>query len=159
MLIKSGVLLADDAQGPPATLDLNDSGRYEDRWVRPGRGRREMRVPARHRELELPVAHAEGKFVARDGRCLTGSKPPASWPCATSAATAVTPDVLFPENPNGSQANVAGICDETGRVFGLMPHPERHIDRRIIRVGRGGRTAAPGDGLQLFRNAVDFFAA
>ncbi|HVY62140.1 MAG TPA: phosphoribosylformylglycinamidine synthase subunit PurQ, partial [Planctomycetota bacterium] len=63
----------------------------------------------------------------------------------------------YPVNPSGSEGDVAGICDPTGRVLGLMPHPERHIDfhhhPRWTRLGLG--PAHEGDGLRLFRNAVE----
>jgi len=63
----------------------------------------------------------------------------------------------FPFNPNGSQGNVAGICDPTGRVLGLMPHPERHVlPTHHPHWPRRG-LAAEGDGLRLFRNAVRYF--
>ncbi len=64
----------------------------------------------------------------------------------------------FPQNPNGSQANVAGICDETGRMFGLMPHPERHIHRTQHPHWTRRSTESPADGLPLFRNAIEYFA-
>ena len=63
----------------------------------------------------------------------------------------------FPENPNGSQDDIAGVCDATGRVLGLMPHPERHVlPTQHPRWTREG-LKTEGDGLQLFRNAVEFF--
>ena len=64
----------------------------------------------------------------------------------------------FPENPNGSIANAAGLCDSTGRVLGLMPHPERFIDR-TQHPSWTRRHDAPqqGEGLQLFKNAVAYF--
>jgi phosphoribosylformylglycinamidine synthase len=63
----------------------------------------------------------------------------------------------YPANPNGSQDDVAGICDATGRVLGLMPHPERHVlGTQHPKWTRDG-LRPEGDGLQLFRNAVDFF--
>ena len=68
-------------------------------------------------------------------------------------------DGAFPANPNGSQADVAGICDETGRVLGLMPHPERNIDPTHHPQWTRRREPAPGDGLPVFRNAVEYFAA
>ena len=72
----------------------------------------------------------------------------------------VTPDQppAYPSNPNGSQGDIAGLCDITGRVLGLMPHPERHVvptqHPRWTRLG----LAAEGEGLALFRNAVRYFA-
>lgn len=70
-----------------------------------------------------------------------------------------TEDVPFPHNPNGSQAHVAGICDETGRVLGLMPHPERNIDPTHHPQWTRRRNSVPGDGLKLFQNAVEYFQA
>jgi phosphoribosylformylglycinamidine synthase len=67
--------------------------------------------------------------------------------------------VTFPANPNGSQADVAGICDETGRVLGLMPHPERNIDPTHHPQWTRRRDPGPGDGLRVFQNAVEYFTA
>ncbi|MGA2618825.1 MAG: phosphoribosylformylglycinamidine synthase subunit PurQ, partial [Thermoguttaceae bacterium] len=64
----------------------------------------------------------------------------------------------FPDNPNGSVADVAGVCDATGRVLGLMPHPERHIDPTQHPRWTRGEGHPGGDGLAVFRNAVKFFA-
>ena len=66
-------------------------------------------------------------------------------------------ELLFPLNPNGSQANVAGVCDETGRIFGLMPHPERHIHYTHHPCWTRRAPDSPADGLQVFRNAVEYF--
>ena len=64
------------------------------------------------------------------------------------------PTASYPANPNGSPGAVAGLCDPTGRIFGLMPHPERHVDPlhhpRWTRLGLDRE----GDGLRIFRNAV-----
>jgi phosphoribosylformylglycinamidine synthase len=65
----------------------------------------------------------------------------------------------FPENPNGAEANVAGVCDASGRVFGLMPHPERHIDpTQHPYWTRRSEQPEYGDGMVMFRNAVEWFA-
>ena len=63
----------------------------------------------------------------------------------------------YPINPNGSQGDVAGVCDVSGRVLGLMPHPERHVlPTQHPRWTREG-LAEEADGLRLFRNAVEYF--
>jgi phosphoribosylformylglycinamidine synthase len=62
----------------------------------------------------------------------------------------------YPINPNGSQADIAGICDVTGRVFGLMPHPERHVDATQHPLWTRRRSSGDGQGLAVFRNAVRF---
>lgn len=161
VLIKSRVLLARDPQGPQATLTLNDSGRFEDRWVELGVEGSQCVFLKGIQRMYLPVAHAEGKFVTRDEQVLGHLQAagqlslryrPLPWTAATNG------EVPYPDNPNGSVAQVAGICDETGRVLGLMPHPERHIDRTQHPRWTRGEGQQPGDGLQLFRNAVEYFA-
>ena len=158
VLIKSGVLLADDEQGAPATLCLNDSGRYEDRWVHLAAEGDKCVFLRGVDKLELPVAHAEGKFVTRNEAALNRLAGAGQLVLRYVSPTGEA-NVPFPANPNGSQANVAGICDETGRVFGLMPHPERNIDPTHHPQWTRRGAAAPGDGLRLFQNAIDYFAA
>ena len=149
VLMKSPVLLDHDAaKGPAATLTTNDCGRYQDRWVRlETRGEKCVFLRGIER-MYLPMAHAEGKFVARDEAALG----------QLEAAGQLVLRYVHADNPNGAQADVAGVCDTTGRVLGLMPHPERHIDpTQHPRWTR--REAGPvGDGLQVFQNAVRYFA-
>jgi len=66
-------------------------------------------------------------------------------------------DVAYPDNPNGAMANIAGICDETGRVFGLMPHPERFVDPTQHPRWTREPKRDVGDGLRVFQNAVRYF--
>ncbi|NLF71977.1 MAG: phosphoribosylformylglycinamidine synthase I [Candidatus Anammoximicrobium sp.] len=156
VLIKSGVLLTDDQQGPPATLCLNDTGRYEDRWVHLAADGDKCVFLRGLDKFELPVAHAEGQFVARNETELTRLADAGQLVLRYINPTG-SEDVPFPHNPNGSQANVAGICDETGRVLGLMPHPERNIDSTHHPQWTRRPTSAPGEGLKLFQNAVAYF--
>lgn len=161
ILIKSGLILADEPAGAPATLTWNDSGKFEDRWVRLAVSGSKCVFLRGITSMYLPIAHAEGKFVARDAAMLerlrtagqlalryTGDEP-----CGDVDAF-----LAYPQNPNGALANAAGVCDETGRVFGLMPHPERHIDRTHHPRWTRGEGHPEGDGLQLFRNAVEYFS-
>ena len=79
-------------------------------------------------------------------------------PLNESTKAEVTTGILpFPDNPNGSIGNVAGACDVTGRVLGLMPHPERHIERTHHPRWTRLETESTGDGFKIFQNAVDFF--
>ena len=140
----------------PATLTWNDSGRYRDDWVHLCADD-ELCVFLRGiDQLELPIAHAEGKFVALDSgqlKQLADKKQLAIRYCKPDGPNGSVP---FPMNPNGSQSDVAGICDPTGRVFGLMPHPERNIDR----THHPNWTRGEGDGgagLAIFKNAVEYF--
>ena len=151
VLLQTGLLLADPATGAPrASLAHNTSGRFVDRWVH-------LRAPAGPcvflkgiDRLELPVAHGEGRFVARSAADL------AALDAAGQLALRYDTDASGTStNPNGAQADVAGACDETGRVFGLMPHPERFVDatQHPAWVGRLDPTAS-GAGLAIFANAL-----
>jgi phosphoribosylformylglycinamidine synthase len=143
-------------EGLVATLTFNDSQRFEDRWVT-------LRVEstaspflegAAGRLVEFPVAHGEGKFVARDAGVL--KRIVAGRQVAFRYVTREGGKPAYPENPNGSQDHIAGIVDETGRVLGLMPHPERHaLPWHHPRWTRDG-LKAEGDGMFVFRNAVAF---
>ncbi len=143
ILVKAGLL---PGPGSPASVTHNESGRFESRWVRllPTAGVTPFLVD--DEPIELPVAHGEGNYVATD--------PTAGRVALRYVDAAGTPTESYPANPNGSAGGVAGVCDATGRVFGLMPHPERHVDPlHYPRWTRQGRKAE-GDGLRIFRNAV-----
>jgi phosphoribosylformylglycinamidine synthase len=148
VLMKSPVLLESDAvAGPPATLALNDCGRYQDCWVRLEVAGSKSVFLAGIERMYLPVAHAEGKFVARNEHVLRD----------LDAAGQLVLRYAVEDNPNGSMGQVAGVCDTTGRVLGLMPHPERHIDPTHHPRWTRGEAGREGDGLQVFRNAVRYF--
>ncbi len=158
ILMKSGILLAPGAGAldVPATLTWNRSGRFEARWVRLDCSGSRAVVLRGIDTMYLPVAHAEGKFVTRDAAVLAdlerGGQVALRYRSANSAV-----DVPYPDNPNGAVANIAGICDPTGRVCGLMPHPERHVDATQHPHWTRGRRPAAGDGLRVFQNAVEYF--
>jgi phosphoribosylformylglycinamidine synthase I len=144
-LLKAGLLLPPDDEGPLATLAANHNGRFQDRWVTlvatPGICPFLRDVD----QLQVPIAHGEGRFVCRAEWFLEGLR---------QNGQVV---LRYVDNPNGSQGDVAGLCDVTGRVLGLMPHPERHVlPIQHPQWTRRG-LAAEGDGLRLFRNAVEFF--
>ncbi len=175
VLLKTNLLAAADGHGPSATLALNDSGRFEARWVRLGVEPSKCVFLPGISEMELPVAHAEGKFVARDAAVLNRMKTAGQLVLryrshdeeSTIAATprvageplarGYSPAVRYPDNPNGAMGDVAGICDATGCVLGLMPHPERFVDP--TQHPRWTREPArnAGDGFRVFQNAVRYF--
>lgn len=157
ILIKSGFLLPPDEQGLPATLTWNENGRFIDCWVNLKTDNDKCVFLNGVEQMYLPIAHAEGKFVPRNEAILnqlSANHQLALKYCRPGGLNGFVP---FPHNPNGSTAHVAGICDETGRIFGLMPHPERHIDPthhpRWTREGLAER----GDGFAVFENAVQYF--
>ena len=101
----------------------------------------------------MPVAHAEGKFVARDSSTLSRIEDLIVFQYVNEQGKYAG----YPSNPNGSTLNIAGITDKSGRVLGLMPHPERFIS--YIQHPNHTRDGLPekGDGFLIFKNAVDYF--
>jgi phosphoribosylformylglycinamidine synthase len=154
-LLKAGLIIAPDEDGPLATLAHNASGKFEDRWVRLQATPGPCPFLIGYEYWEVPVAHGEGQFTCRAPWILKGLEE--SGQVVLRYVDAAGQPGPYPVNPNGSQGNVAGVCDATGRVLGLMPHPERHVlPTQHPRWTRQG-LAPEGDGLRLFRNAVDFF--
>lgn len=150
-----------------SSLTLNDSARFEDRWVYLSPQAGNQRPPVKciwtkdlPTMIYLPVAHGEGKFIPK-GEGIRKKL----WERGQVVLQYVDGDdnlAGYPFNPNGSVDNIAGICDTTGRIFGLMPHPERHIFRQQHprRTDNGaGAGKAEGDGMQIFRNAVEYAKA
>ncbi len=157
VLLKAGLLIPPDEDGPLATLAHNADGRFEARWTHLQASPGNCVWLAGYDRLTLPVAHGEGRFVCRKEWILTGLEQAAQ--IVLRYTTADGQPVQYPGNPSGSQGNVAGMCDATGRVLGLMPHPERHVlPTQHPRWTRDG-LRQEGDGLRLFRNAVEFFQA
>jgi phosphoribosylformylglycinamidine synthase len=151
VLLQTGLLLADPISGAArASLAHNTSGMFVDRWVRlralPGRC---VFLQGMDR-FELPVAHGEGRFVTR------ASEDFAAFDSAGQLVLRYDVDALgMSSNPNGAMGNVAGACDETGRILGLMPHPERFIDALQHPAWNGHLDPeAAGAGLPLFTSAV-----
>lgn len=131
--------------GQTCTLAHNDSGRFIDRWVKlSGRGGKCIWTEGLE-DLELPIAHGEGKFVPADEKVRAEL-----WENGQVA-------LVYQDNPNGSIDQIAGVCDASGLVFGLMPHPERYVDAlQHPAWTRAGKLPAEGAGLRVFRNAVEF---
>ncbi len=188
-LLKAGVLPDGDAgwnqpdagnQPAKATLTWNENGRYTARWVR-------LKVTSTNSiflrgidEIDLPMAHAEGRIAVRDAAVLT------EWETRQQMALAYIPwrkyhnpdqvtvltaqaggaietrrgtsALMEQANPNGSIADLAGLCDPTGRVLGLMPHPERFLFATQHPNWTRMNLAGDGAGKQIFQNAIDYFA-
>jgi len=156
ILVKSGLLPNLSGDGTiETTLTLNDSAKFEDRWVYLKRVQsRCVWTKSVEDIIYLPVAHGEGKFIPKDKKVLARLKREGMIVLEYTDENGRRKG--FPYNPNGSVENIAGICDKTGRIFGLMPHPERHINYlqhpRWTRQKSGPR----GDGFAIFKNGVDF---
>src|SRR5262249_2980529 len=154
-ILKAGLIVQPDEDGPLATLAGNTSGRFEDRWIHLQASPNRCPFLEGYERFTLPVAHGEGRVTVRNSWILKGLE---------QAGQVVLRYVgenggptSYPANPNGSEGDVAGLCDVSGRVFGLMPHPERHVlPTQHPQWTRRG-LAEEGDGLRMFRNAVRFF--
>jgi phosphoribosylformylglycinamidine synthase len=157
VLIKSGFLLPPDEKGLPATLCWNDSGRFVDRWVHLKTDGEKCHFLNGIENLYLPIAHAEGKFVARHESILDALQDNQQLAIKYCNPDGQNGQVVFPHNPNGSQRHVAGLCDTTGRILGLMPHPERHIEPTHHPQWTRQEVGEKGDGLVIFENAIRFF--
>jgi phosphoribosylformylglycinamidine (FGAM) synthase-like amidotransferase family enzyme len=178
ILMKTDLLLAADDAGPKATLAANESRKFEDRWVRLGVAGNKCVFLSGITEMELPVAHGEGRFMTRDASTLAalrengqlvlryeslqraGASPPPTVENGTEYGPARAhgqQSVPYPANPNGAVENIAGICDVSGRVFGLMPHPERFVDPTQHPNWTRSPQRDVGDGLRVFQNAVRYF--
>lgn len=155
ILVKSGLLPGNAQWKQESSLVINDSGKFEARWVH-------LRVPGSvcvwtggiERVIYLPVAHGEGKFMTADTaslRSILEKRQVAVTYCKADGSAAV-----YPANPNGSQADIAGICDATGRIFGLMPHPERHVQPSQHPLCGAGCGKAEPDGMSIFKNGVRY---
>jgi phosphoribosylformylglycinamidine synthase len=158
ILLKTDLLLLSDSAGPTATLAANESRRFEDRWVRLAVDGNRCVFLSGIAEMELPVAHGEGRFVPRDEQTLAALRENGQLVLRYVSRDAAKPQAVgYPDNPNGAIDNIAGICDATGRVFGLMPHPERFVDPTQHPTWTRGPHRDVGDGLRVFQNAVRYF--
>ena len=161
VLVRTGLLpgMRSSENGAPemtqrATLAMNTSAKFECRWVDLTTQESPCVFTNGIKEcIYLPVAHAEGRFTA----------PPDVLEALESNSQVVFryASSTYPANPNGSDADIAGICDPTGRIFGLMPHPERFLmqwnhPRWTRRTETTGTNAEEGDGLAIFKNAVHY---
>jgi phosphoribosylformylglycinamidine synthase I len=150
VLVKAGILppLED---GQQLTLAGNDSNRFECRWVYLKVNQQSSCIFTKGIEaMYLPVAHGEGKIMAEKAT-LEKLNVVARYADAQGDIKSG-----YPHNPNGSADNIAGICDATGRIFALMPHPERFISWSQHPRWTREAPRQHGDGLAIFLNAVDW---
>ena len=155
-LTKAGLLPAIHKQHQEATLTFNDSNKFEDRWVylKICSNKSIFVKDGEISNIYLPVAHGEGKFVTQDESIL--NKITMNQQIVLKYVNEQGEETGYPWNPNGSVRNIAGICDPTGQILGLMPHPERHVEpTQHPRWTRNGLKEF-GDGFLIFRNAVDY---
>jgi phosphoribosylformylglycinamidine synthase subunit PurQ / glutaminase len=147
VLVKMGVLPNLNGNWErEVSLIHNDSGKFEDSWVTVEADSRSPCVWTKDLgELELPIRHGEGKFVTRDNEIMQ-----------TLESKGQIALRYRKRNPNGSQGDVAGITDATGRVLGLMPHPEAYLypQQHPLYGRRNCRRSYTG--LDIIRRGVEY---
>jgi phosphoribosylformylglycinamidine synthase len=146
ILVKSGFLPENKANAQVSTLYTNDCGHFVAKWVRLKVNKKSPCIFTKGLpdEIELPVAHGEGKFIMEDRKAL-------------AALTGRELHALtYAVNPNGSMLDIAGITNAAGTCFGLMPHPERNFFAWQHPDRAAAAREAEAAGCQFFRNAVDY---
>ena len=157
VLIKAGLLPEFDMNAEQqVTLAFNDSGKFEDRWVHLDINQTKCVFTSDIKSrVMFPVANAEGKLVAKNHSVIKRLKKHNQ--IVFQYANPNAKEVVYPHDPSGSMEHIAGICDPTGRILGLMPHPERHFHPtnhpQWTRIG----LAEQGEGVPIFTNAVRYF--
>ena len=151
VLVKMGILPNINGGGSfdiESTLSLNDSGKFIDKWVDLKKNNDEEDIcvwtKSLPEKISVPIAHAEGKFIPKNTKVLR--------------ALFKNKQIVFTytDNPNGSIEDIAGICDPTGRILGMMPHPERHITYLQNPNWQRGISEGMGIGIEIFKNGVKF---
>ena len=159
VLVKTGLLPGKSAESAncdvqQATITYNDSGKFEDRWVHLEPGTSKCVFVDPQRRLYLPIAHGEGKVCFMDDQVKKTVIDNGYVAFRYVDAEGNFGD--FPVNPNGSTDHIAGITDDTGRVLGLMPHPERFVHKTHHPRWTREKVVDP-DGMTVFDNAVRYF--
>ncbi len=143
-----------------ATLTNNDSGKFEDRWVHLKVSGNSVWTKGMSDQVFFPVAHAEGKFITANEQVL--DRIVANGQVAFSYCSVDGNEPIYPQNPNGAQRHIAGITDQTGRILGLMPHPERHFWRTQNPLWTRcdfNENEVRGEGAAIFQNGVNYVKA
>ena len=139
------------------SITYNNPPGFQDRWVNLRATTSRCAFLAEGHEYEMPIAHGEGRVVFANDDVLTqvtaGGHDALRYVAAPPDG-GVAPGA--PANPNGSTADLAGLCDETGHVLGLMPHPERFVTWTQHPCWTSQPTREEGDGLALFRQALAY---
>jgi phosphoribosylformylglycinamidine synthase I len=156
VLVKTGILPGNNSteHQEEVTITYNDSGKFEDRWVYLAPQTDKCIFVEPDRQIYLPIAHGEGKVVTKDNAALEKLK--SAKHIAFKYVDENGNEGDYPINPNGSMDSIAGLTDSTGRILGLMPHPERFV--RPTHHPRWSRLKEKpaSDGIAIFNNAVKY---
>lgn len=159
VMVKMGILpLFDQKFEQNVTLSHNDSGRFEDRWVYLKVNTLSPCVWTKNIEfIELPIRHGEGKFIPGGANILNKLHTNQQIVFQYAKYDGTLANGEYPLNPNGSINDIAGICDPSGRILGMMPHPEAFWDMTLHPQWKRKKILSrEGDGLKIFRNGVEY---
>lgn len=159
LLVKAGILPGFNGNYTQRIVSLthNDSGRFEDRWVSLRINPESPCIFTKGLEVvEFPVRHGEGKFVTKDEDTLKAIAAQNLIVMQYVHPETKEPTQEYPYNPNGAEMAIAGICDPSGRIFGLMPHPEAYHHRTNHPLWTRKELPEEGMGIALFQNAVNY---
>lgn len=158
VLVKTGILPGLKGSGEShqtVTLTHNDSAKFEDRWTYLKASGNCVWTESVGAISYIPVAHAEGKFIVENEAMLKELQSKGLIVFRYCSQDGSDPD--YPENPNGAMDDIAGITDLTGRVLGMMPHPERHfLFTQHPAWTRAEKRTKYGDGAKIFENGVNY---
>ena len=156
VLVKTGILPGDNStkNQENVTITYNDSGKFEDRWVYLAPQTNRCIFIDAGKQIYLPIAHAEGKVVTKDPITLEQLK--SEKYVAFKYVDKNGKEGNYPINPNGSVDSIAGLTDITGRVLGLMPHPERFVRPTQHPHWSRLKKKTGDDGMTIFNNAVKY---
>ncbi len=166
IMVKLGLLPGLDGDYFTQTVALmqNDCGAFQNRWVRLRFETESPCVFTRGLDfMPLPVRHGEGKIFTLDRELLLKAEAKGCVACRYADPATGDATQEYPDNPNGSLHAIAGLCDPSGRIFGMMPHPEAYLypenhPQWDVQKARGVPPAGEGLGLKIFRNAVAHLA-
>jgi phosphoribosylformylglycinamidine synthase len=156
VLVKMGILPGNSSANgrQQVTITYNDSGKFEDRWVYLAPQTDKCVFITTGRRIYLPVAHGEGKVVAKDDEILRQLS--SEGHIAFKYVDENGVEGPYPVNPNGSMDSIAGLTDTTGRILGLMPHPERFTRPTHHPHFSRLKEKPDSDGTTIFNNAVKY---
>jgi phosphoribosylformylglycinamidine synthase len=161
IMVKAGILpgpfAADALDHQTVTLTHNDSGKFESRWTHLKVEGKSVWTEGLGNTIFVPVAHGEGKFIPCRDEIMTALKANGQVAFRYVHADGKPACGAYPENPNGAIDDIAGITDTTGRILGLMPHPERHfLFTQHPFWTRLDKKSKLGDGAKVFENGVNY---
>ena len=161
VLVEAGLLPGYDflVEEPQAALANNASSRFECRWVYLKKNAQSNCIFTKEMPeiFRFPVAHSEGRFIAGNSdilkRIVEGNQIAVQYATKAGALS----NTSYPSNPNGSPLDIAGICDPSGTIFGLMPHPEdAFFGYQTPEWARERKFSTYGDGYGIFKSMIDY---